>query len=257
METSIQRMAGRMTAILSGTAPTLYLFGSVVMDDYKPGWSDIDILCLTETPVTPKQADTLLTLRQVLLAENPGNPYFRAFEGGILRWQTLLTRAKDPAVYWGTSGQRITDSYVFDVFSTISLKRHGRLLFGPDYRERIQMPSQDEIVQAVARHLETIRKHAQETAPHVYSCGWLLDIARCLYTLDTFDLVAKTRAGEWALEKGFAPEPEVLRRAVEVRKNPERYGKDADALAWMETLGPHIQRFADVLEEKLAKGRLM
>ena len=41
-----------------------YLFGSVALNDYKPGWSDIDFLCLTEQPLSEQEAGTLLELRQ-------------------------------------------------------------------------------------------------------------------------------------------------------------------------------------------------
>lgn len=253
MENSIETMRGAITAVLSAKKPTMYLFGSVVLDDFRLGWSDIDILCLVEQPVSPAEAEVLVNLRQALLAEHPGNPYFRLFEGGMLSWDALLASRREPVVYWGTSGQRITDTYQLDPFSTIEIIKYGRLLCGEDHRDRFTYPSRDDLVRVVAHHYETIRTFATETSAKVTSCGWLLDIARCLYTLETGDVIAKTKAGEWALERKLAPEPEILKRAVEIRREPKRALEDAGALAWLASLGPHIQLFADTLERKLGE----
>ncbi len=256
MEQSIAIMRDRIAAVLSAKKPTMYLFGSVVLDDFRLGWSDIDILCLVEQPVSPAEAEVLVNLRQELLAEHSGNPYFRLFEGGILSWDALLAGRREPVVYWGTSGQRITDSYQLDPFSMIEIIKYGKLLCGEDYRDRLPYPSRGDLVKAVEHHYTTIRKFATETPAKVTSCGWLLDIARCLYTLETGDVIAKTKAGDWALERNLAPEPEVLKRAVEIRKEPKRVLEDAGTLAWLASLGPHIQRFADVLEAELAKAEV-
>jgi len=35
--------------------------------------------------------------------------------------------------------------------------------------------------------------------------GWLLDTARCIYTLRHHDIIAKTRAGLWALKEHMPP----------------------------------------------------
>lgn len=251
MQESIRIMTDRITAILAGNDPSIYLFGSVVLDDFKLGFSDIDLICLTERSLFQEQAQALVGLRQTLLNEFPGNPYFRSFEGGLLSWNALLNKTRDVIVYWGTSGQRITDQYVFDSFSTITLLDHGRLLFGTDKRERLWRPGREVLLQAVASHYRTIRLHACETGESLYSAGWLLDIARCLYTVQFNDIIAKTRAGYWALENGLVPEPEVMKKALFIRENPLAAKADKQTLVWLTSLGPHIQRFADVLENRL------
>lgn len=72
----------------------------------------------------------------------------------------------------------------------------------------------------VKRHYETIRKYAQKTGRNLYSFGWLLDIARCLYTLRTGKIIAKTAAADWALENNLCPVPDALKAAVKVRRVP-------------------------------------
>ncbi len=248
MQTSIHIMMDRIIEILSHNNPSIYLFGSVVLDDFKLGWSDIDIVCLTEKAMTIKQAEELVRLRQSLLLDSPENPYFRSFEGGFITWNAFLKKEKDLVVYWGTSGQRITDVYHFDPFSTIELLTRGRLLHGPDHRERIAYPTRDDIVQAVQEHYSTIRHYARETSKSLYSAGWLLDIARCLYTLKNNDVIAKTQAGKWAIENMLVPDVEIMQRAIQVRENPMKAKEDEETLDWLATLGQYIQQFANVLE---------
>src|SRR3972149_1881626 len=59
MESSINNMVNRMATILSGNNPSIYLFGSVVLDDFRLGWSDIDIICLAEEVLSEEQAQVL------------------------------------------------------------------------------------------------------------------------------------------------------------------------------------------------------
>ena len=43
MEHAISNMVQRITNILDSCAPSIYLYGSVVLGDFKLGWSDIDV----------------------------------------------------------------------------------------------------------------------------------------------------------------------------------------------------------------------
>ena len=86
----------------------------------------------------------------------------------------------------------------------------------------------------------------------VRRCGWLLDIARCVNTLRYGDVIAKTRAGIWALEEHLFPEEEALKKAVEIRQDPLAYRDRDDVKQWLKELGPTVQRYADVLEQELS-----
>jgi hypothetical protein len=78
----------------------------------------------------------------------------------------------------------------------------------------------------------------------------LLDISRCIYTIQTGKIISKTKAGEWALENSLCPVREALEKAVEVRMNPNKYITDKEILDYSEGLGEHIQKYADVLEKQ-------
>ena len=140
-----------------------------MLGDFKLGWSDIDILVLTRNPIAEEQANRLVNLRQEMRAEEPGNPYYRSFEGGMLTLDAFINKTPDRVVYWGTSGQRITDNYYFDSFSSKILLENGRLLYGEDVRERLTTPSYKDLKKDVARHLDTIRNYAYLSGQSLYS----------------------------------------------------------------------------------------
>ena len=79
----------------------------------------------------------------------------------------------------------------------------------------------------------------------------MLDIARCIYTLRTGKIIAKTKAAEWALENNLCPDLYALTTALNVRRTPLKYRDDKEMFDYAETLGEAVQRFADVLEMEL------
>lgn len=249
MHKALTLMTSAIGDILRGNEPSIYLYGSCVMDDFQPGWSDIDLLVLTKLPLTLPQAEKLLTLRQTLPIAYPGVSHFRAFEGGMLSLDSFTKHTPSTVVYWGTSGQRITGRYVLDAFSLWELHQMGRLLCGPEVRDFLPIPTPGELQHAVAHHLRTLLDHGRG-AQSIYTFGWLLDTARGLYTLRHDAVVSKTAAGEWALAEGLCPDPQALELALSVRREPALIRQEA-VLRQAELLTPAIQRFAAVLQREL------
>ncbi|MDE5891977.1 MAG: DUF4111 domain-containing protein [Acetatifactor sp.] len=251
LEASIKIMTGRIAGTLSSCDPSIYLYGSCTMDDFKQGWSDIDILVLTRVQIPDEQAMQLVTLRQSMLEEEPDNLYYRSFEGGMLTLDAFAGHTGDRVVYWGTSGQRITDTYDIGALCRTELLDSGILLHGKDIRDSLSRPAFPDMKENIQQHYEGIREYGGQTGRSFYSYGWLLDISRGIYTLRTGKIIAKTAAGEWALREGLCPDREALKMALQVRKNPAFYKKDETVFDYAEKLGDSIQRYADVLEAEL------
>lgn len=246
---AINTMAVSIYNILESVQPSIYLYGSVTAEDFRPGWSDIDLLVLTQEPITETQADLLLTLRQQLAQRDPDTPYYRAFEGGMLDLGSFLTNESTRVVYWGTTGERIKERHDFSAFDRASLLQNGHLLLGKDVRRHFEMPEYPEIATAVISHAVSIRQHGKG-ARSLYAYGWLLDIARCMYTLVNGRLTTKTTAAQWALDEHLCPCPAELSMALTVRRQPELI-KDEQVLAYAEGLTEAIQSFLNLLEKAL------
>lgn len=256
MKQSIEIMKNHIVDILFGNKPSIYFYGSIVLEDFKLGWSDIDIICLTETKISKYQADKLLNLRQELLGEYKDNIYFRSFEGSFLSLNGFINDIQDTVVYWGTSGQKIIDKYHLDPFSMMELIENGNLVYGNEVRDKFVYPTKEDIINAIVHHYETIRKYAVTTERNLYSAGWMLDIARCLYTLKTGKIISKTQAGEWALHNNLISDTDIMEKVINIRREPSIYKDNNEVMKWLENLGEYIQRFADVLEKEISLAKL-
>ena len=249
---SIGRMTKEIVSALDGNIHSIWLYGSVVQADFRLGWSDIDMLVLTGKQITDGQAQKLVNLRQFLAADAPGNPYYPLFEGVITQLDEYMSGTFSRLVYWGTAGQRITDRYKPDPFSQYELARNGRSVYGSDDRSIFTLPGREMLIDAIRVHYETIRKYAQQTDERLYSCGWLLDICRCIYTLRNNDVISKTQAGIWALQEHIFPDEDPLKKTIEIRKEPMAYKNREDIRQWLKGLGPVVQKYADALELELS-----
>ncbi len=250
MYRAIARITDEIVRIMDGKIHGIWLYGSVAMNDFRMGWSDIDFVALTAGKISQGQAEEMLFLRQNMQEKEPDNPYYRLFEGVIADFTEYRDRSFSRSVYWGTSGQRVTDSYALDAFALFELKKYGRPVSGV-YTWALPAPGKESLVEAVRRHYDTIRSHAVTTDGSLYSCGWLLDIARCIYTLRSNDIIAKTQAGMWALNEHIFADEEPLMKTLEIRRDPLKFKGDSDLTVWLKSLGPAVQRCADVLEREL------
>ena len=250
---TINKMVREIRSILQGNEPSIYLYGSSVLNDFRLGWSDIDILVLTDKQITERQAQKLVGLRQTMLEKGPDNPYYRCFEGGMMSYDAFISGKANRVVYWGTDSEKITDHYTLDSFGTTELIESSVLLYGNDIRNQLKAPEFNELYADVKHHYDTIRKYAQKTGRSIYSFGWMLDIARCIYTLHTGKIIAKTAAGQWALENNLCPVPDILKTALNVRKSPFEFKTDESTLNYAQMLGEPIQKFVDVLEKELER----
>ena len=126
MESSIRCMSEEIRKILGPDCHSLWLYGSVVLEDFRLGWSDIDFITFSREAISPDQAEALLMLRQTLSDKEPENPYYRLFAGVICSLPEYRKGCFTRLVYWGTSGQRITDRWQADAFARWELACLGR-----------------------------------------------------------------------------------------------------------------------------------
>ena len=246
MRLAINTMAVSIQHILADAQPSIYLYGSVTAEDYRHGWSDIDLLVLTQEVISPQQADALVHLRQILAVRDPATPYYLLFEGGMLDLGSFLTGEDTRVVYWGTTGERIKTRHDFSAFDRVSLLQNGQLLLGKDVRRHIEMPDYDMITAAVEHHLAAIREHGKGSRS-IYAYGWLLDIARCMYVLVNGRPATKTAAAQWVLDEHLCPCPAELSMALTVRRNPELI-RDESVLDYAEGLTEAIHEFTKMLQ---------
>lgn len=253
LDYAINEMVTNIKNILKDNLMSIYVYGSYVLNDFKNGWSDIDLLVLTRNQIEKIESEKLLNLRQTLKDKFPNNPYFKCFEGAMLPYSSFLNQTNTTVVYWGTKASKIKDTYSLDSFSMKELLENGKLIFGEETRNNLAMPSFQNLKDDIIHHYKTIRDVAVKTGRNFYSFGWLLDISRCLYTLKTGNIISKTNAGEWAIKNNLCPKQSIkaLKVAIKVRKSPLKYKTKQKIFDYAETLGPQVQEYANVLQKEL------
>ena len=80
---SVTKMLNEISLRVDGRVYEAWLYGSTAMEDFQLGWSDIDFVALVDGPISDKEAESLLMLRQDMLKSEPENGYYRSFEGVI------------------------------------------------------------------------------------------------------------------------------------------------------------------------------
>ena len=252
MEDAIMIILNGILTIIGDKSPNFYIYGSVATDDFRLGWSDIDFVCLTEKSLDDIQTEKLLVLKNNLCEKYPDDKYLKLFEGVFMSVSAYENGGRDKVVRWGTNGAEILDKYVPNSFELFELAQDGVLVYGEDIRDIFKMPTFSQLKSDVKKHYDTIRKYAVNTSKSIYSFGWLLDISRCLYTLKYANVIAKTPAGEWALDNALCPDIQALGAAVSVRLEPQLFSNPAVA-EYSQRLGNAVQEYCDVLERELEK----
>lgn len=232
---------------------SVYLYGSAATGDFSMGWSDIDFLVLTPQPMTLAQAEKLLHLRDVLREQTPDDPYLPLLEGGMLSLEAFLSGEITTCVHWSGAGEEtLRPAHAFSAFSRWDLLHNGILLAGEDLRSQIPEPTWLDLRADVANCLPIVLRMGK-TMGRQFAFGWLLNIARGLYTVTEGGVISKTQAAQWALENGLCPDEDKLELALEIYQNPLAYRDKATVLSAAASLGPAIMRFAQVLQGVLSE----
>ena len=58
LDEAISLMTAEIVIILNKNEPSIFLYGSVTLGDFRPGWSDIDIIVLANHELSGDEADT-------------------------------------------------------------------------------------------------------------------------------------------------------------------------------------------------------
>ena len=116
-------------AAVPGLVEGLYLVGSVALDDYRPGTSDIDFLAVTADPLTNVQTTALAGVHARLTGRHP-RP---VLDGAYVTWREL---AGDPALAGPGAvvreGRLRTSANRADPVAWHTLAAHGVTVRGPD-----------------------------------------------------------------------------------------------------------------------------
>jgi len=200
---AVKRLADSCTDILQTTLVSAILHGSLTLDDFQPGASDLDLLLVVERGHTPSETDALVgTVRAAYLGP----------AGGIDLLVVTRRTAEVPADHpsrellvgrWPGPGEGLEveprDDHVPDVWPELSMARaKGRSILGPEPREVIGEVPVDRVRANGIGWLTTWLERTDDAENAVHMVLTACRIWR--FAVDA-EHSSKTGAARWALER--------------------------------------------------------
>ncbi len=189
----------------------LYLRGSLALGDFIPATSDIDVLAVTERPLSDAQFVMLAALHAQLAALP--NPYANRVEMAYIDRAALKrfecgrrhpTLGQGEALAWSEH----RDNWILERWT---VRECGVTLLGPDPRTLIDPIGSDELRAAVRARLRDWADWAEQPddpdwlLPRAHKAYVVETMCRALSTLASGELWSKPRAVLWAIAS--LPEP--------------------------------------------------
>ena len=189
-----------------GLVEALYLVGSVALDDFRPGASDIDFVAVTPRRLDATGADALRTAHARVSATRR-RPYF---DGTYLTWDDLRGDPAQASPGAGVHEHRWTTGGSGNPVTWHELAWHGVAVRGPDRRDIDVRTVPPALVRwtrdNMAGYWRPWHARAQQPVSKLgiatlgsWAPAWgVLGVARQRYTIDTGRITSKSGAGLYA-----------------------------------------------------------
>lgn len=207
---------------LPGLLAGLYLHGSIALDAFTPGLSDIDAIMLTSRRCTPADIAALQSIHQTLAQRYPAPPW----EGSYLQWQDLGgsedTIPPHPHIHDGivhASGYHDINGVTWWI-----LKHRGIAVLGPLPK---QLDLHVDLEQLIADMYHNMNAYWARFTTNPRRIAWLLadygiqwtvlGVLRQFYTFREHAITSKIGAGHYAL-KHLPPQwHRLIQEAINIR----------------------------------------
>lgn len=246
----LRHYLSRVDAAVPGLVEGLYLVGSLALEDYQPGVSNIDFIAVSSSPVGPEAEEALAAVHDDVGAD-PDRP---PFEGSYVTFEELRAPASRASMgLRHHDGALATDRTGRTPVGWFTLARHGVAIRGPEPATLGIATDGDELAAWCRTNLDRYWRpwvaRSQAATPTAmamlsdWGVAWgVLGVSRVHYTLATGEITSKSRAG-WHGMKSFPSRwREILAEALRCRPHPPgppqslelALGRRAEAIGFME-----------------------
>jgi Aminoglycoside adenylyltransferase, C-terminal domain/Nucleotidyltransferase domain len=225
-----------MQKILGAKLIGLYLYGSLVIGDFDPKISDIDLVAALSSDIDDKEFGALQKMHDDVAKEHKEWDdrievcYISVAALHAVRSSTSQIANISPGEPFHkreSSKEWLTDWYV--------VREKGITLFGPSPKTIIEPISKDEFIHSVKANAKAWRLWIHDMHTRKSQAYAILTLCRALYTYKDGEQVSKKQAALWA-EKEFLEWSFVIQNALLWREAGRDENVDHDA-TFPETLG--------------------
>lgn len=224
----------------------LYLTGSVALDDYRPGQSDIDFVAVSDTALEPSELEMLRWVHTELRRMLPDPK----LDGVYLTWPALAAAPVGLSVPYCLRGRfEPKGDFAINPVTWCILHRHPLSLRGP---AKPVVRHDDQMLREWCRewlqtywgsYVRSARRygvHRLSSLSREAVVWGVLGVARPHATIRTGDMISKTAAGAYALDVFPSRWSAIVREALAGRSGSVRssyrniFTRRREALAFME-----------------------
>ena len=242
--------AGLVDGKLPGRIRGLYLTGSVALDDYRPGRSDIDFVAVSDTALERSELEVLQRVHAELRRAMPQRTGGPKLDGVYLTWADLAAAPVGLSSAYCLRGRfEAKGDFAINPVTWRTLHRHPVALRGP---AQPVVHHDDQMLREWCR--ESLRRYWGSYVRQARGWGmyrlyslnrelavWgVLGASRPHATIRTGEMISKTAAGTYALEVFPSRWEPIVRDAIAGRGGGERssyrsmFARRSDALDFME-----------------------
>lgn len=243
VNSALNKLLDGIRQILKAKLVGLYLDGSLVIGDYDPGISDIDLVASISGDITDPELSELLKFHSEFAIYNPDWDdrievcYITVKALGKVRSETstiVNISPGEPLHRKESSKEWLSNWYL--------TREKSITLFGPSPKEIIESISKDEFIQSIVNHVRSWDKWLHDMPKNSFAQSYvILTLCRALYTYRNGDQVSKKHAALWA-KKELPEWQDIIQNALIWRNGPKHSAPDEAAFVETKKFVDYIRK---------------
>ncbi|MGV8143681.1 MAG: aminoglycoside adenylyltransferase domain-containing protein [Methanothermobacter sp.] len=211
---------------------SFYLVGSLVLNDYHEGRSDVDFVALINRDMEADELNILEEIHKEISSKFPG----KVLDGSYVTPQQIVKLEElEQVIYFdGKSVRCDHKSGNANIVTWFILKNYGLTIWGKQPEYYIPNVDVEDLIDSVRLNVNTYWVNWTENASKHLSkeiffslsgkgVEWgVLGISRLYYTVNEKDIISKYGAGEYMLGKIPTRFERIIREALRVRKGEDK-----------------------------------
>ena len=205
-----------LIALLGENLVAVHVMGSLFMGDFAEASSDVDFLVVTVHTPTQEGVEQLARLHTRL---SDISPWGARLEGAYAAESALRPWGIDGTVVAIEPGGPLCEGpSEYSADNMLALRDHSMTLYGPPATRVVPPVDRATLEEGLRAYLDDLIERARSPAPGLgEAASWLLNIARCLFGLQTGRPCTKTEAAQWLATHDPVLQP-ALAAALTVRQ---------------------------------------
>lgn len=243
----LNTLLSQMQSVLGEKLVGLYLYGSLVTDDFDQNVSDIDLLAILESSLNDQEFEQLQKMHQDF-----ANEYKEWSDRVEVQYMPKVAlknfKTEESEVVVISPGEPFHKKIVGKHFliNWYIVQEKGLTLFGADPKKIIEQISKEEFIQAVKDHTKSWSEWVKDMKSKGAQAYAILTLCRAIYAVRNGEQVSKKQAADWA-RKELPEWEDLINKALAWYKSKENKNINGDSTY------PETERFVNFVRDLILK----